>query len=70
MYIDPHVHFRDGHLDYPETDQSYKETIEHGLKVAERAGLTAVIDMPNPDPPVITRKIAEYRISKANSISE
>ncbi len=47
MYIDTHVHFRDG-------KQSYKETIAHGLKIAEAQGVTKVFDMPNTDPPITT----------------
>ncbi|MBL7206242.1 MAG: dihydroorotase [Candidatus Aenigmarchaeota archaeon] len=43
--IDPHVHTRD-------RDQSYKETIEHGLNVAYRAGLSGIYAMPNTSPPV------------------
>jgi dihydroorotase len=47
MYIDIHVHFRDG-------KQSYKETVKHGLEVAKAQGVTKVFDMPNTDPPIIT----------------
>ena len=39
--IDPHVHCRDG-------GQSYKETIEHALLVAEKVCLSGIFDMPNP----------------------
>ena len=46
MYIDPHVHCRDGEK------ESYKETIRHALYVAERAGATAIFDMPNTKPAV------------------
>jgi dihydroorotase len=45
--IDPHVHCRDG-------NQSYKETIAHALSVAYRAGVSAIFDMPNTDPPITT----------------
>ena len=41
--IDPHVHLRDW-------NQSSKETIEHGLAVARKAGITRVFDMPNTNP--------------------
>jgi len=44
--IDPHVHFRDGR-------QAYKETIAHGLALAEQQGVYQVFDMPNTDPPII-----------------
>jgi dihydroorotase len=67
MFIGPHVHFRDGDPDHPDKDQSYKETIEHGLMVAERAGFTAVADMPNFNPPGTTRERIKNRIDKANS---
>ncbi|HLD33677.1 MAG TPA: dihydroorotase family protein [Candidatus Nanoarchaeia archaeon] len=62
MFIDPHVHCRDG-------KQSYKETIAHALSVAERAGMTAIFDMPNTDPPILTKSQAEERISLAKKIN-
>lgn len=68
MFIDAHVHFRDGDSYYPESDQSYKETLKHGLMVAERAGFTAVFDMPNFNPPATTKRIVEHRIDKANAL--
>ena len=46
--IDPHVHLRDG-------EQQHKETIRHGLSVAERIGIAAVFDMPNTSPPILRR---------------
>jgi dihydroorotate dehydrogenase (NAD+) catalytic subunit len=49
MIIDPHVHCRDG-------KQAYKETVEHALQVAERAGVDAIFDMPNTDPPILIRE--------------
>ncbi|MDD9954481.1 MAG: dihydroorotase [Candidatus Woesearchaeota archaeon] len=58
MFIDPHVHCRDG-------KQAYKETIKHALAVAEKAGMTAIFDMPNIDPPVITKEHALERIQLA-----
>ncbi len=57
--IDPHVHCRDW-------QQSYKETIEHALRVAERAGLQAIFDMPNTIPPITTRELAKKRIEDAD----
>jgi len=60
MYIDPHVHCRDG-------KQAYKETISHALSVAEKAGFTAIFDMPNIDPPVITKEQAIERIALAKN---
>ncbi len=61
MFIDPHVHCRDG-------KQSYKETIAHALSVAERAGFTAIFDMPNTDPPIFTLQQAKERIELAESV--
>ena len=58
MYIDPHVHFRDFH-------QEHKETIKHGLEVARDSGLDAVLDMPNTDPPTMTRDIVLDRLKLA-----
>jgi len=57
--IDPHVHCRDG-------SQSYKETIGHALGVAGRAGLSAIFDMPNTDPPITTRQRVEERLDIAD----
>lgn len=58
MFIDPHVHCRDG-------KQSYKETIAHALSVAERAGFSAIFDMPNTDPPILSFNQAQERIALA-----
>jgi len=58
MYIDPHVHCRDG-------KEAYKETIAHALSVAERAGATAIFDMPNTKPPVTNRRAALRRLKLA-----
>ena len=63
MFIDPHVHCRDG-------KQAYKETISHALSVAERAGFTAIFDMPNTDPPITNREQVVERLKiaeKSNS---
>ena len=58
MYIDSHVHCRDG-------NERDKETIEHALKVAEDSGLSAIFDMPNTNPPITTRKQVEERLREA-----
>lgn len=58
MYIDSHVHLRD-------FEQKHKETIRHGLEVAYDSGLDAVFDMPNTDPPVMTRELVEDRLKIA-----
>ncbi|HKK93367.1 MAG TPA: amidohydrolase family protein, partial [Longimicrobiales bacterium] len=45
--IDPHVHLR-------EPGQEHKETIATGARAAAAGGFTAVIEMPNTDPPIVT----------------
>ena len=50
MYIDSHVHLRD-------FNQTHKETVAHGLEVARDSGVVAVFDMPNTDPPIMTRDL-------------
>ncbi len=54
--IDPHVHLRDW-------NQNNKETVRHGLKVAYRAGLDAIFEMPNTDPALTSRTNLIKRIS-------
>ena len=56
--IDPHVHLRDG-------EQSHKETIRHGLEVAEKIGLSGVFDMPNTSPPILRRQDVLRRLDCA-----
>ena len=58
--IDPHVHLRDW-------NQAGKETLRHGLSVAFRAGLDAVFEMPNTDPPLLTRDRIRRRIDDADA---
>jgi dihydroorotase len=53
--IDPHVHFRD-------EEQSYKETIAHGLSVAKEQGVEYVFDMPNTQRPILTKSDVERRL--------
>jgi dihydroorotase len=60
--IDPHVHCRDW-------NQNHKETIEHALGVAERAGLSAIFDMPNTDPPIISKELVKKRLNEADKIN-
>jgi len=55
MFIDSHVHFRD-------FNQKHKETVRHGLEVARDSGLDAVFDMPNTDPPIMTRDLVQDRL--------
>ena len=65
MYIDLHVHFRD-------FNQRHKETIKHGLEVAYDSGLDAVFDMPNTDPPIMTRELVmdRLKIAKDTGVSD
>ncbi len=58
MYIDSHVHLRD-------FGQKHKETIKHGLEVARDSGVDAVFDMPNTNPPIITRDLVVDRLKLA-----
>ncbi|MGA2762133.1 MAG: dihydroorotase [Spirochaetia bacterium] len=58
--IDPHVHLRDW-------SQKSKETLRHGLSVAWRAGLDAVFEMPNTDPPLTTKVAILRRIEEADA---
>jgi len=58
--IDPHVHLRDW-------GQAGKETLRHGLSVAWRAGLDAVFEMPNTDPPLVARDAILRRIDDADA---
>ncbi len=58
MFIDPHVHCRD-------EEQAYKETIAHALKTAERAGFTAIFDMPNTKRPVDSKARVVERLALA-----
>jgi dihydroorotase len=59
--IDPHVHLRDG-------KQKEKETVAHGLAVAYQAGLDGVFEMPNTDPPLLTRQTVEERLQLADQV--
>jgi len=54
--IDPHVHLRDW-------SQSYKETLEHGLETAWRAGLDGVDEEPNPSPTITSIETILKRIA-------
>ncbi len=56
MKIDPHVHLRDGE------SQSHKETLHHGFKIAWKAGLSAVFEMPNTVPTLTSESLITERI--------
>lgn len=59
--IDPHAHLRDW-------NQADKETLEHGLKTAVKAGLDGVFEMPNTDPPITTYERALKRIKSVDAL--
>lgn len=61
--IDPHVHLRDG-------KQAGKETVSHGLRVAARAGLDGVFEMPNTDPPLTSETLIRERIALTDDAVE
>ncbi len=61
MAIDPHVHLRD-------FNQSYKETISHGLGVAHKIGLSGVFDMPNTDPAIVDEETVLKRLEIAKKV--
>ena len=61
MFIDPHVHCRGG------KNQAHKDTVAHALKVAERAGATAIFDMPNTDPPLLNLATVVARLAEARA---
>lgn len=64
--IDPHVHLRGW-------DWAHKETLEHGLEVAWRAGLSGVFDMPNvplDGVPIISRELVMRRLGDAERAQE
>jgi len=61
-FIDLHAHLR-------EPGREYAETIASGLRAAAAGGFTAVCAMPNTDPVVDSRAIAEYVASKARAES-
>jgi dihydroorotase len=58
--IDPHAHLRDW-------SQAAKETVRHGMEVAWRAGLDAVFEMPNTDPPLTSLEVVKRRIALADA---
>lgn len=58
--IDPHVHFRD-------FTQSRVFTIKEGVELARSQRVVAVADMPNTNPPIITKEALEARLKLAES---
>src|SRR4051812_17172850 len=56
--IDTHVHFREpGYLE--------KEDMETGSRAALLGGVTAVMEMPNSNPPTTTRLLIEDKFARA-----
>ena len=55
---DMHVHFRD-------PGQTHKEDILTGASAAKAGGFTAVVCMPNTDPPVDSEEVISYILKKA-----
>lgn len=58
LHIDPHVHCRDW-------EQSYKATILEVMKTARSQGVIAIVDMPNTNPPIISKEMVEKRLETA-----
>lgn len=56
--IDIHTHLRD-------LKQSEKEDYRSGTMAAAAGGVTTVVDMPNSDPPVLSRSVLERKIKRA-----
>ncbi|MDO8563810.1 MAG: dihydroorotase family protein [Nanoarchaeota archaeon] len=66
MYIvDIHIHARD-------FNQRSKETIDHALKVARKAGVSAVLAMPNTDPTLSSEvEVLDYKnIAEQSSVKD
>jgi dihydroorotase len=58
IIVDPHVHCRDG-------SQSGKDTIGRASYHAGRSGVGLIMDMPNTNPALISRKLVEDRLNLA-----
>lgn len=58
MFIDTHVHCRDG-------KQSYKETIAHALSVAYKVGMSAIANVGNGDPTTKNEDTFLFYLDKA-----
>ena len=61
--IDPHVHFRDG-------VQSAKETLQHGIEVAQLCHFNAFFDMPNTMPPLTDEKAILERLERGEALTK
>lgn len=56
--IDPQVHFR-------EPGNGHKEDLQSGSTAAAAGGVTAFLDMPNNDPPMVTVELFEKKVALA-----
>ncbi len=56
--IDIHVHLRD-------LNDSHKEDYETGTMAAAAGGITTVVDMPNSNPPVLSKAVLDQKIASA-----
>jgi dihydroorotase len=61
--VDLHVHLRD-------PGQTWKEDMASGAKSAAAGGFTAIVAMPNTDPPIDGRASAESAVRKTGNIGE
>ena len=62
MFIDTHVHCRDG-------KQAYKETVAHALSVAYRVGVSAIANVGNGDPSVVDEESLKFYLDKSDQAS-
>ncbi len=60
-FVDPHCHLR-------EPGQEWKEDIESGSRAAAAGGYTAVIAMPNTDPPVDAGHLARFVTDRGREV--
>lgn len=60
-FVDLHAHFR-------EPGQTWKEDIESGSAAAAVGGYTAVVTMPNTDPPVDDGHLARYIVDRGREV--
>jgi len=59
--VDPHVHLR-------EPGQEWKEDIESGSQAAAAGGFTAVVAMPNTDPPIDAGHLARFVAERGRQV--
>jgi dihydroorotase len=59
--VDPHVHLR-------EPGQEWKEDIESGSQAAVAGGFTAVVAMPNTDPPIDAGHLARFVVERGRQV--